>query len=236
MPSVGLADEYEPVFFAPPGPALGEAARRGFGAVPSGSAREFASALWPHLWRAPRVAFLATGLSHSLAFAAANLVLRRPAAHLHVVHGGTDERLSYGRKKWAARSGALLVAVSGFVRERLLAHGCGAGSIEVVENFLPDAQVAAVARVVHTGCREALQSTFTLEPLQAAQEGSTVTLAPGFDPAAHRLLGRVAGAAPFTGKLLHRGWRNTGAVKLPHASDAAKPHTGIIAPAEIELR
>ena len=101
---------------------------------------------------------------------------------------------------------------------------------------VPDAQVAAVARVVHTGCREALQSTFTLEPLHAAQEGSTVTLAPGFDPDAHRLLGRVAGAAPFTGKLLHRGWRNTGAVKLPHASDAAKPHTGIIAPAEIELR
>jgi hypothetical protein len=101
---------------------------------------------------------------------------------------------------------------------------------------VPDAQVAAVARVVHTGCREALQSTFTLEPLQAAQEGSTVTLAPGFDPEAHRLLGRVAGAAPFTGKLLHRGWRNTGAVKLPHASDAAKPHSGIIAPAEIELR
>ena len=101
---------------------------------------------------------------------------------------------------------------------------------------VPDAQVAAVARVVHTGCREALQSTFTLEPLQAAQEGSTVTLAPGFDPEAHRLLGRVAGAAPFTGKLLHRGWRNTGSVKLPHASDAAKPHTGIIAPAEIELR
>lgn len=101
---------------------------------------------------------------------------------------------------------------------------------------VPDAQVAAVARVVHTGCREALQSTFKLEPLQAAQEGSTVSLAPGFDPEAHRLLGRVAGAAPFTGKLLHRGWRNTGAVKLPHASDAAKPHSGIIAPAEIELR
>lgn len=139
----GLADEYDPVFLAPPGPALAEASRRGFGAVPFGSPRAFAAALWPLLSRSPRVAFLATGLSHSLAFAAANLVLRRPAAHLHVVHGGTDERLSYGRKRWAARSGALLVAVSGFVRERLLAHGCGAGSIEVVENFLPESQVAA---------------------------------------------------------------------------------------------
>jgi hypothetical protein len=46
----------------------------------------------------------------------------------------------------------------------------------------------------------------------------------------------VAGDAPFTGKLLHRGWRNTAALKLPHASEPSKPHNGIIAPAEIELR
>jgi hypothetical protein len=101
---------------------------------------------------------------------------------------------------------------------------------------VPDAQVAAVARVVHTGCRAALQSAFTLQPLHAADEGSTVTLAPGFDPESHRLLGRVAGEPPFTGKLLHRGWLSTAAVKLPHASDPAKPHNGIIAPAEIEFR
>ena len=101
---------------------------------------------------------------------------------------------------------------------------------------VPDAQVAAVARVVHTGCRAALQSAFTLVPLHPADEGSTVTLAVGFNPEAHRLLGRVAGEAPFTGKLLHRGWRSTAAVKLPHASEPSKPHSGIIAPAEIELR
>ena len=101
---------------------------------------------------------------------------------------------------------------------------------------VPDAQVAAVARVVHTGCRAALQSAFTLEPLHTANEGATVTLAPGFDPEAHRLLGRVAGEPPFTGKLLHRGWRNTAPVKLPHATNPAQPHSGIVAPAEIELR
>ena len=101
---------------------------------------------------------------------------------------------------------------------------------------VPDAQVAAVARVVHTGCRAALQSAFTLQSLHAADEGTTVTLAPGFDPEAHRLLGRIAGEPPFTGKLLHRGWRSTAAVKLPHASDPTQPHSGILAPAEIELR
>ena len=101
---------------------------------------------------------------------------------------------------------------------------------------VPDAQVAAVARVVHTGCRAALQSAFTLHPLHASEEGAAVTLASGFDPEAYRLLGRVAGEPPFTGKLLHRGWRNTAAVKLPHASDPTQAHSGIVAPAEIELR
>ncbi len=101
---------------------------------------------------------------------------------------------------------------------------------------VPDAQVAAVARVVHTGCRAALQSAFTLQPLHSTEEGAAVTLAPGFDPEAYRLLGRVAGEPPFTGKLLHRGWRNTAAVKLPHASDPTQAHSGIVAPAEIELR
>jgi Domain of unknown function (DUF2760) len=101
---------------------------------------------------------------------------------------------------------------------------------------VPDAQVAAVARVVHGGCRTALQSAFTLQPLHAAAEGAVVTLAPGFDPEEHRLVGRVAGEPPFTGKLLHRGWRNVAAVKLPHATDPARPHSGVVAPAEIELR
>ncbi len=100
---------------------------------------------------------------------------------------------------------------------------------------VPDSQVAAVARVVHTGCRATLQSAFALQPLHVSAEGTTVTLESGFDPEAHRLLGKVAGTPPFTGTLLHRGWRST-MVKLPHATDPAKPHSGIVAPAEIELR
>lgn len=98
-----------------------------------------------------------------------------------------------------------------------------------------DAQVAAVARVVHAGCRSTLESAFELQPLHAAAEGASVTLAPGFDPEAHRLLGKVAGTPPFNGTLLHRGW-HTATVKLPHATDPARPHSGIVAPAEIELR
>ena len=98
-----------------------------------------------------------------------------------------------------------------------------------------DAQVASVARVVHAGCRATLQSAFAPQPLHASAEAATVTVEAGFDPEAHRLLGKVAGSPPFTGTLLHRGWRAT-TVKLPHATDPSKPHSRIVAPAEIELR
>lgn len=100
---------------------------------------------------------------------------------------------------------------------------------------VPDAQVAAAARVIHAGCQKLLQSGFTLRPLRNEAEGATVTLPEGFDPASVRLLGRVAGAPPYTGRLLHRGW-SCDALKLPRPLDYAAPSSPVVAPAEIELR
>lgn len=81
-----------------------------------------------------------------MALIAWNLLYRRRVAHLHLVHGGTDERLSYGRKRrlngWQVR----FVAVSHFVRERLIANGVAEAQIAVVENFLPDSRLAAPRR------------------------------------------------------------------------------------------
>jgi glycosyltransferase involved in cell wall biosynthesis len=67
-------------------------------------------------------------------------------AHLHVVHGGTDERLSYGRKRLLNRAKVTMVAVSEFVRSRLLANGVAEKRIRVVENFLPASRTNAVPR------------------------------------------------------------------------------------------
>ncbi len=100
---------------------------------------------------------------------------------------------------------------------------------------VPDAQVAAAARVVHAGCRALFQSGFTLQPLRDEAEGAEVTLPAGFDPAAVRLLGRVAGNPPYTGRLLHRGWR-CDELKLPRPLDYAAPPSPVVAPAEVELR
>lgn len=139
--AAGLSDSFDPVILAPEGPALAEARQRGMTAVAFTGGGDVAAALWRLLGPRRDVAFFATGLVHSAAFLAVNAVRRRRAAHLHMVHGGTDERLSYGRKKLLNRAPVTLVAVSSFVKERLLAHGTAAGRVRVVENFLPDALV-----------------------------------------------------------------------------------------------
>jgi glycosyltransferase involved in cell wall biosynthesis len=137
----GLADGFEPVLFAPPGPVLEEARRLGIATEEFRGAAEFARKLLPYLRRHRRIAFAATGVMHSLVFLALNLPFRRRNLHLHLVHGGTDERDSYGRKPLLNRWPITLVAVSAFVRERLLAHGADPGKIVVAENFLPARQI-----------------------------------------------------------------------------------------------
>ncbi|UTW12061.1 DUF2760 domain-containing protein [Marinobacterium rhizophilum] len=95
-----------------------------------------------------------------------------------------------------------------------------------------DADIGAAARVVHEGSQKALNSYFTLEPVRTEDEESRVTLAEGFNAQEVRLTGNVVGTAPFTGTLVHRGWKVT-EVKLPKL--AAGHDTRVIAPAEVEL-
>ena len=102
---------------------------------------------------------------------------------------------------------------------------------EQVSKF-SDAEVGAAARVVHEGCRKAVREHLTIEPIRAEQEGSGVTLAAGFDASAVRLTGNVVGQPPFTGRLVHRGWR-AARVTLPKVT--AGHDVGILAPAEVEL-
>lgn len=95
-----------------------------------------------------------------------------------------------------------------------------------------DAEIGAVARVVHDGSRKVLDQYFVVKPLRDEAEESSVTVAEGFDPATVRLTGNVTGQAPFTGTLLHRGWKAQ-EVKLPKLTE--NHDTAIIAPAEVEL-
>jgi hypothetical protein len=99
---------------------------------------------------------------------------------------------------------------------------------EEIEGY-DDAHVGAAVRDIHRGCRKALRERVGLAPVLREKEGATVTVPEGFDAAAIRLTGAVAGAPPFEGTLRHPGWR-AAKVDLPKAAGG-----DVVAPAEVEV-
>jgi len=95
-----------------------------------------------------------------------------------------------------------------------------------------DAQIGQAARVVHEGCRKTLKRYIEVEPVLEAGEGEPTTVGDGFDQEAIKLVGNVAGGAPFRGVLRHKGWR----AKAIHLPETLGEHDfRILAPAEVEL-
>ena len=93
-----------------------------------------------------------------------------------------------------------------------------------------DADIGAAARVVHEGCRKALHAHARVVSIRSEAEGARVTLETA--SADVKLVGNVAGSAPFRGLLRHRGWR-VEELSLPKrvgAHDAT-----VVAAAELEL-
>ena len=98
-----------------------------------------------------------------------------------------------------------------------------------------DAQVGAAARVVHEGCKAALHEHFKIRSVREENEGSSVTIPVGYAADEYRLIGNIRGAGPFSGTLVHRGWK-TEWVKLPRILRVNPEHLPTIAPAEVELK
>ncbi len=96
----------------------------------------------------------------------------------------------------------------------------------------PDTQLGAAVRTIHETCRQVLDRYVKLEPIFDAEEDQPVTVQAGFDPAAIKLIGNVAGQPPLRGLLRHKGWR-VKEVNLPPLPPA--PGRMVIAPAEVEL-
>jgi hypothetical protein len=95
-----------------------------------------------------------------------------------------------------------------------------------------DEEIGAVARVIHEGCRKVLRQHFELVPVRDEDEGKRITLPKGYDAASIRITGNIVGQAPFTGTLIHRGWKAT-EIKLPKITEGHDAN--IIAAAEVEL-
>lgn len=93
-----------------------------------------------------------------------------------------------------------------------------------------DADIGAAARVVHEGCRRALHAHARVVSVRSEAEGAQLSLDRA--TADVKLVGNVAGSAPFRGVLRHRGWRVED-LALPKLVGAHDPK--LVAPAELEL-
>jgi len=97
-----------------------------------------------------------------------------------------------------------------------------------------DAQVGAAARVLHQGCKAALTEHFGITAVVDQAEGSRVTVPTAHAPDEFRLVGRIGGQPPFSGVLVHHGWKVEW-VKLPRLVTSTPDRLPTLAPAEVEL-
>ena len=99
-----------------------------------------------------------------------------------------------------------------------------------------DAQVAAASRVVHQGCKAVIDECLALAPAHAGAEGDRITVDPAADPNRYRLQGKLAQQPPYSGVVVHRGWKTT-RLTLPRHTRAIDPAgENIVAPIDVEVR
>lgn len=97
-----------------------------------------------------------------------------------------------------------------------------------------DAQIGAAVRSIHSGCKETVEKYINLKPIfKDNEEGSEVTIDPGFDSKAIQLTGKIKGNPPFKGILRHRGWRAV-KIQIPQLTSQGEENN-VLAPAEVEI-
>lgn len=96
-----------------------------------------------------------------------------------------------------------------------------------------DAQVGGAVRKIHQDCAQLLEEIVTIRPLKQENEGSTIQVPKGYDPAEIKVVGKVKGEPPFTGVLVHRGWK---AHKRSLPKKTTDQGVDVICPAEVEIR
>ena len=134
------------ILLAPPGPILAEAEDRGIATQCFKHNWDLVRYLKSYLVQYQKLVFITTGVFQSILIIVGNLFYRRQIVHLHIVHGGTDEELSYARKSLLNYLPVKLVAVSEFVRDRLQAHRVRPQQIETIENFLLKSQIETMPK------------------------------------------------------------------------------------------
>lgn len=95
-----------------------------------------------------------------------------------------------------------------------------------------DADVGVAARQIHSGCAKVLKQHFSIEVVNSAPENSRVEVPTDYDAKQIKLEGRIEGAGPYVGTLLHPGWKVTD-TRLPKVTNT--DNLTILAPAAVEV-
>ncbi len=127
---------FDPALCAPPGEALELALALGIRTHSFDGWAALTHTFATELARHERLVTLTTSVRQAALFETLRVFRHGRTAHLHVVHGGVDEKGSYGHKRWLAGFPVRIVAVSDYVASRLAAHGVPATRIDVAENFI----------------------------------------------------------------------------------------------------
>lgn len=96
-----------------------------------------------------------------------------------------------------------------------------------------DAEIGAAARQIHEECRRNLEEYVTIRPIMEQNEGETLHIPKDYDVGAIKLVGQAKGQGPYTGVLIHKGWK---AHKRSLPKQLTDQSIDIIQPAEVEIR
>jgi Domain of unknown function (DUF2760) len=96
-----------------------------------------------------------------------------------------------------------------------------------------DEQVGSAVRKIHQDCNQVLEDLVTVRPIMEESEGATIRVPLGYDSATIKVTGKVKGEPPFTGILIHKGWK---AHKHSLPKKIGDHSNEVISPAEIEVR
>lgn len=144
----GLQGHYRTLLIAPDGKVHDRAAVLGIPTQRASSQLEFGRVIAGLLRSEQHLVFLTGSVEQSLIVQAAGTALRRLPVHIHVAHGG-PEPVGYRRKPWLNHVQCQIVAVSDYVRRRLVIYGVNPDKITVIDNFLESERAAALASIEH---------------------------------------------------------------------------------------
>jgi len=142
----GLAGKFNTIFVGPRGPAMWEAERLGFPTHYFQTTKALVQVIRLLLRQYPSLTFASTLPRYSILCKALNVVYRRNINHIYVMHGSCDEERDFGRIRFLNSFDIRIVAVSDYVKRKLIEHGSRPDRIEVVPNFLLPEQIAAMGR------------------------------------------------------------------------------------------